>query len=254
MISYERKLFETKDYNILKTLKGNRNIEPRHVAKLCWSMKQKNMLKDYPIIVNKDMEILDGQHRWEAAKLLQMPIIFIIAEDMENKDISTVNNISMKWKPINYVLDYASKGNVNYIKLVDFYNKTKLPIISCIQILESCTLIRGASKEVISKNEGISKTVLHVYQIGQFIYPNDDKFAYDFIDFIKNFQDKPFYLTKSFLRSLQILFFDRNDIDKNKFIAKYKNSYELEKQRDVKCYIEKFFKIYNHKERIRIAV
>ena len=66
----------TNDYLKFKTLKGNRNVNKLHVRRLKESFKEAYLLS--PIIVNQNFEIIDGQHRFEAAKSMELPINFII--------------------------------------------------------------------------------------------------------------------------------------------------------------------------------
>ena len=88
---------ETMDYGIFKTVSGNRNISEFHIELLKRSIKKRNLTKDFPILVNSNFEILDGQHRYEALSNLGLPIYYRIAEVTTVQDIAIVNTISKKW-------------------------------------------------------------------------------------------------------------------------------------------------------------
>ena len=59
----------TKNYNDFKFVKGNRAINYTHVNNLVDSIKEKDL--QMPIIVDEKMNIIDGQHRFEAYRLLK---------------------------------------------------------------------------------------------------------------------------------------------------------------------------------------
>ena len=65
---------KTSDYSIFKKFPGNRDINPLNLRKITNSIKMHNMLDLKPIIVTESMEVTDGQHRLEAAKVLGVPI------------------------------------------------------------------------------------------------------------------------------------------------------------------------------------
>lgn len=65
---------KTKNYSLFKKYAKNRDIDGRHVEKLIASIKTANLLDCEPILVNEKMEVIDGQHRLEAAKSLNLDI------------------------------------------------------------------------------------------------------------------------------------------------------------------------------------
>ncbi len=80
------KIQKTTDYNQFKILHGrNRNANPENLIK---SIQKKNLLEEHPIICDKDLNVIDGQHRLKAAEFLQVPIFFIVSENISEEDIS----------------------------------------------------------------------------------------------------------------------------------------------------------------------
>lgn len=67
---------ETKDYNIFKKHPNNREIFHANLEKIKRSIQIKNLLEYRPIIVDKKMQVIDGQHRLEAARQLGVPIYY----------------------------------------------------------------------------------------------------------------------------------------------------------------------------------
>lgn len=67
----------TRDYEIFKTVNFNRNKSKYHIAQIKKIILQENLLHLHPILVNEKMEVIDGQHRLEAAKELNLEIYYI---------------------------------------------------------------------------------------------------------------------------------------------------------------------------------
>ena len=60
-----REIKTTRNYGQFRFMKGNRDVSSLHLERLIASMREKYV--PTPIIVNKDNEIIDGQHRFNAA-------------------------------------------------------------------------------------------------------------------------------------------------------------------------------------------
>ena len=66
------KKYVTYDYSLFKFIDCNRNVS--HIKKLKESIESIDLTMHYPIIVNDNMEIVDGQPRFEVCKLIGKPI------------------------------------------------------------------------------------------------------------------------------------------------------------------------------------
>ena len=82
------KVYETTDYNMFRTLDGNRLVRDSHVRNLVDAIRKNDM--KLPLIVNKKMEILDGQHTLAAKKLLKKVVQYIIRERLGIKEVRKV--------------------------------------------------------------------------------------------------------------------------------------------------------------------
>ncbi len=85
------KIHITKNLDQFKILKGNREIVKSWVLKLK-GLIEKNDLQ-VPILVDENMYILDGQHRVEAYKLLNYPVLYIIKHGWTLEDVREINII-----------------------------------------------------------------------------------------------------------------------------------------------------------------
>lgn len=81
------------------------------------SVEQKNMLRFFPIIVNSEMVVFDGQRRLYAARKLQYPIHFIVADDIDMDMIAIAGGITKKWTMRDYLDRFVKLGYQNYIKI-----------------------------------------------------------------------------------------------------------------------------------------
>jgi len=110
---------ETKNYSIFKTIEINREVEDR--PRLFKSIKDNGQL--IPIIVNKNFEVIDGQHRLHCCIELQIPVKYEVS-NLEAKDIFEINNNAKIWRPIDYLRAAVKKGHVNASILLDIINNS----------------------------------------------------------------------------------------------------------------------------------
>lgn len=82
----------------------NRKVDKNLVKKIVKSIKTH---RDYghlfPIIVNGDFEILDGQHRFTARKELSLPIYYIVDRLFDPKHLGGINDAMKKWSKNDFV-------------------------------------------------------------------------------------------------------------------------------------------------------
>lgn len=121
-------ILKTKQYDIFKFRKDNREkISQNHVMKLAGSIISKNLLEYRPITVNKEMEILDGQHRLLAAKRLEVEIYYNVTQDMDLTDIILMNT-QKSWGIADYLNYYCLNSNEDYLKLKSFIEKNEMKL------------------------------------------------------------------------------------------------------------------------------
>lgn len=127
------KIYTTSDYNTFKTLKGNRAISELHVRRLVEAIKEKDL--QIPIIVDHDMNVLDGQHRLESYKITGNPVSYIIKDEFDLQDVRNVNSVNRKWTLTEYLMSYVKLKNRNYELLEWFHNKYEFGITECVGML-----------------------------------------------------------------------------------------------------------------------
>jgi hypothetical protein len=112
---------QSNDYGRFKILQFNRRISKGHVAQLVEAFQEKpNILQYRPILTNEKLEVVDGQHRFEAAKSLGYPIYYTVGKGLNYKDAQKFNALQRNWTPIDYAESFAKAGDKNYQKYLDF--------------------------------------------------------------------------------------------------------------------------------------
>lgn len=136
---------ETTNYAQFKFRDDNRKqIDPAHVRKLAASIKMRNLLEMKPILVNKNFEVIDGQHRLLAAQQVGVPVFYSVEEKIEAKDLLLLN-LSKSWSTTDYVNYYAKNGYEEYKKLEEFAKFHQLAITLAVNLLS------GRNKQLFEK-------------------------------------------------------------------------------------------------------
>ena len=124
---------ETNDYGKFKKLLGNREVQEKRISQLMVSIKENGFLNS-SIIVNENMEVIDGQARCEALKRLGMPIYYCIHKGAGLKECVDLNIKQGNWTLADYCGSYAANGNLNYIRLAKLMDELKTQYSSCYAI------------------------------------------------------------------------------------------------------------------------
>lgn len=124
---------KTKDYSLFKLRDDNRNaINQAHVEALAESISSRNLMFLNPIVVNKDYEIINGQHRYLAAQKVGADIYYKV-EDLSPDDMLLLN-ISQQWKSIDYLNFFVKRGKEEYIKIKNIMEKYGIHISTVIKL------------------------------------------------------------------------------------------------------------------------
>ena len=85
----------TNDYSMFRKLEENRGVARDRVNKLVASFSAKEILN--PIVVNEKFEIIDGQGRYEALKILNKPIRYVVEKGANIEDCRRMNRYNKSW-------------------------------------------------------------------------------------------------------------------------------------------------------------
>jgi len=168
---------ETNDYSMFKTLEGNRQVNKLHVKRLRESFQKAYLLS--PIIVNERFEIIDGQHRFEAAKQLGLPINFLIAPKYGLREVQVLNENMKNWKKEDYLNAYCDLNHPEYLKFRNFMKRFPLFGISSCEIILTNKSGNGSgnnssSAEMITETNKKGSYTIRYFQEGDLEIPDYD--------------------------------------------------------------------------------
>jgi len=173
---------QTNDYEMFQTLEGNRNVNKLHVSRLKESFKTAYLLS--PILINQRNQIIDGQHRFEAAKALGLPVNYIICNDYGLKEVQILNTNMKNWKKEDYLHAYCDLKNPEYLKFRNFMRRfTEFGIATC----EIMIIDRSNGKQ--GKIEGM-RCKIKYFEEGELEIPDYD-YSCEIAE--KIMQIKPYY-------------------------------------------------------------
>lgn len=113
----------TTKYEMFKDIASNREVDEKHVRKLMQAITKKNMLNLNPILVNDKMEVVDGQHRLEAAKRLGVQIFYLTDSSIQKADIAALNSNQKGWTMMDYINFYTVEKRPGFDKLSAFLSQ-----------------------------------------------------------------------------------------------------------------------------------
>jgi hypothetical protein len=119
----ERTVNRTTDYNIFKLLNANRPVTETHVNGIIKSIEDNgSWLENEPVLVNEGMEVIDGQHRLEAHKRLELPVYYIVVDGLGMDRAHAMNRARRNWTLEDWMYSYDNSGNINYKRFVKLYD------------------------------------------------------------------------------------------------------------------------------------
>lgn len=245
-------VLETNNYDLFKTIKGNRIINRSHVAKLKKSMKINYLLS--PIIVNERMEIIDGQHRYTSAKELKLPIRYIVVHGYGLEEVQSLNQNTSNWKNIDFLEAYCDLGHKEYLKMKRFMNMfPDFPLKSCEGLLTGRTWNENRKdSRLISDTNKDGSYHVNSFRDGEFKVTDWDK-AVRFAKMITMI--KPLYdgFSRVSFISAMIPILNNNDYNHEQFIERLKsNPNMLVHCRNITEYRILIEEIYNFRSRNKV--
>jgi len=227
-------VYETYNYEMFRTIEGNRDTNKTHIKRLMSSMEEMYLMS--PIIVNSKMEIIDGQHRYESAKNLELPIRYIVDISAGLRAVQLLNAKNKDWTPTDYMESYIKLGNKDYILYKEFKEKYKLPHQVCQVLL----------------NGSFGRTVSHGFNNGEFKIQNleySETVAQTVTESYEYYQGSK---RRSYVYAIAKLS-KKEEFNSNKYIRKLK----IQQSKMYDCsntaqYIELIESIYNYKNRKKV--
>lgn len=234
---------KTKNYDQFILRQDNREgIHQPHVERLMESIRAKNLLEWRPILVNKKMEVLDGQHRLMAAKALDFEIWYEINEDMTSGDIILMN-IAKAWTMGDYMNYYYKNGFEEYKKLDEFMKRNRISL-----------------KVALNITIGSAPSAMHEFKIGGFVFKHDLfseslDVCWETIEYIKKMNGYSTYtLSVRFWKALIKLVRHESFCDKKWMNNLAKMHYRFGPKASVEDYLKLMMEVHNWRNEIKLSL
>lgn len=186
------KINKTKNYSLFKSIPGNRAIKPSNLSALKRAMAEKNMLEYRPVLVNENMEVVDGQHRLEAAQSINDFVYYIVAHGLGLKEVQTLNSISKNWTLMDYIDSYCERGYKDYLYLKKFIEVYDIPVSVSIYLVGGW-----------NRGSGIDADHTHLFKNGKFQAKFKDR-AVKTGEFLKSIASKEtHYRSRTFIFTIR---------------------------------------------------
>lgn len=235
----------TTDYSMFKFDPLNRAVKKSKIDKLRPSIaRTKGNLQS--VLIDKDGNIIDGQHRFMICKSLGLPVRYEVKETgYTAADIIEINNYGSGWNPTDFAEHYAKTGNVNYqifMKYRLMYPEIKEGVL--------CSILEN---KYTLKDTDTGSMTRRGFQAGNFIVMQEPK-AKLFLQKLKEIGT--FYKgwnKRSFVYAL-IHLSNQKEFNWDKFISKLQirhvSLFDFPKAED---FVKVLTDIYNYRERKKIT-
>lgn len=176
-------IYKTTNYSMFKFRNDNRTISQGHVNYLSQKMKEKGWIPGSYAVINEKGEVIDGQHRINAAMKVGVPVYYTIEKKTGFDHIQDLNQSQKNWTKGDHIHGWVTKGNDNYIILERYMNK--YPEFKLTEML----MFLNNSQANISKQ---------VFESGEFKVRSINTAN----EWIKNFQKLQPYFEKGYSKSI----------------------------------------------------
>lgn len=140
------KIESTTEYDKFNFIPWNRAINQEHVVKLRLSMEMFGFDRAYPLKVSRNFEIIEGQHRYLAAKDLGIPILYVVSDEDVGDAIMRHQTLTRTWKKQDYLHYWKERGLPAYLMVDRLQKRFKLSIEKIIACVCSTHLGGGGSR------------------------------------------------------------------------------------------------------------
>lgn len=229
------KINSTKRYDQFKTTIGNRLINKEHLLSLKKSIQRRNLLQYTPIIVNADNEVIDGQHRLQAARSLNTEIYFLKANGLKLEDVIILNTSSKQWRFDDYLQSYIDQGFDQYKQIRKFAEKHHVSVSNAVAILSAQPNLRLSAK-------------YRDFKQGKFEVVDIDHAE----EFAQRLREVAIYTTENtwkdreFMRALHSVLYDDDNVEYDSFLRKLQSYPKpIFRSRTTREYLRQLEDIYN---------
>ena len=240
-----REIKTTRNYEQFTLLDGNRKINHLKVEKL-----KKSMMNNYvpaPIIVNNKNEIIDGQHRFEAIKSLNLALYYCSIGRIGIEETRVLNMNGVPWKNKEHLHSYMTKEKKEY---PDYYQGRPYHQFHYIQTAYKIhfqvimTLIHD-SPYLSRHGELFKEGKLRIHNFAKL--ENDAKFINSMKDYHKKWRNRFFQNAMSTIMS-------QSEFSRERWMRKMSMRHAKLLRNTTKTdYINNMEEVYNWQERVKVT-
>jgi len=124
----------------VRSLLGNRALNKNHIKELKRSMKEHGVLSAITVMkTGKTYTVLDGHHRWNAAKSLKYSVPAMVVNSTQAEAVVDLNTVQKNWQLSDFANYYSNSSNKEirtaYKTIIEYHNKTGLNYSALVYIL-----------------------------------------------------------------------------------------------------------------------
>jgi hypothetical protein len=214
----------TVNYEMFKFKDSNRVVNDGLVKRLIKSINEIGYIQSRALLVDENLTIIDGQHRFEACKRLGLPIYYDISDVDFDKAMLALNMNQMIWRLQDYIHSHANKNKECYKFLKDLEDEYHL----------------GTSNNIIIASGGTTTKALSIRDGKEFEINQNYKKVIEFIFQCKDYFH--FWKSKTFVIAVTFLFNNASEKDCKKVLSKI---HPLQQQASTTNYLLFFENILN---------
>lgn len=209
------KILKTTDYGLFKIAKFNRSINKGNVERLVELNKTENNFNLFPIVVDKDFTVIDGQHRLEACKKLKAPVYYIFCKNKEASPdfVFKLNQAGRKHTLEDKIFILAKSGNTQAKTVLSISKNSKMKSISILECLYSA--LGNKAKDLLVSNKPFNSNGINIVRaIENLPFEKiSNRFARGFTKVVNNFNVQPDFLTERLMTNWHLVFDAGREID-----------------------------------------
>lgn len=206
------KVYFSRDYGQFKFMRGNRDLSESKIKKIMKSINEDgvDVLKYCPVLVDQDMQILDGQHRFTVSKQLGRPVFYIMTDKIDIRGVARINSNSSNWKTLDFLNSFCDQGKLPYLKVRELCEE-----YGCRPNVPAALIHNGSMAD--------SGSIAQVFKDGELQIRHYDhaKKILDLCSSFKSYCDNPF--TRSIVSAVDQIH-DNGMYDHNLMLSQLKNS------------------------------
>lgn len=232
---------QSENYDMFGFINGNRDTSITKIEKIAADVRGgMNMLPYFPILVNKDYLIIDGQHRFEVSRATQNPVYYLVVHDVPIGKIAMLNSRSSNWRMRDYLECYVKCGIDDYKVLARYLKKYQ-----GISISDMMAILELGSIQIRRDSEA--------FKNGKF-KAKETKAARDLMEFVWQFNYHHLWKKRPFILAMEKIL-KAGKYEEERLLASMKRDFDaFMHSSNWKDYLSQIERAYNFRLRERVVL